>query len=127
MLRRARRGDERAFALIVRQYETPLYNYEIQPGSSDDIHFLSRFYDRLQGLMRGVVSGYAQAPSDVQREEMATVRKELEAHLQAVNQFLNTDVAAFNKLAIEHGASTLFAGLPIELKSGRQTAVGGGN
>ncbi len=27
MLRLARRGDERAFALIMRQYETPLFNY----------------------------------------------------------------------------------------------------
>jgi RNA polymerase sigma-70 factor (ECF subfamily) len=27
VLRLARRGDERAFALIVRQYETPLFNY----------------------------------------------------------------------------------------------------
>jgi len=27
VLRLARRGDERAFALIVRQYQTPLYNY----------------------------------------------------------------------------------------------------
>ncbi len=27
MLRLARRGDERAFAVIVRQYQTPLYNY----------------------------------------------------------------------------------------------------
>ena len=27
MLRLARRGDERAFALIVRQYQTPLFNY----------------------------------------------------------------------------------------------------
>ncbi len=27
ILRLARRGDERAFALIVRQYQTPLYNY----------------------------------------------------------------------------------------------------
>ena len=27
VLQLARRGDERAFALIVRQYQTPLYNY----------------------------------------------------------------------------------------------------
>jgi photosystem II stability/assembly factor-like uncharacterized protein len=117
----------RALEKKLEKVEMPLYNYEIQPGASDDLHFLSRFYDRLQGIMRGVTSGYAQAPSDVQREEMAAVRKELETHLQAINQFLNTDVAAFNKLAIEHGASTLFAGLPIELKSGKQTIAGGGN
>ena len=30
VLRRARRGDERAFAIIVRQYQTPLYNYVLR-------------------------------------------------------------------------------------------------
>jgi RNA polymerase sigma-70 factor (ECF subfamily) len=30
VLRRARRGDERAFALIVRQYQTPLFNYVVR-------------------------------------------------------------------------------------------------
>lgn len=30
VLRRARRGDEHAFELIVRQYETPLYNYVLR-------------------------------------------------------------------------------------------------
>ncbi|HEY3763820.1 MAG TPA: sigma-70 family RNA polymerase sigma factor [Gaiellales bacterium] len=35
MLRLARRGDERAFALIVRQYETPLFNYIARILSGD--------------------------------------------------------------------------------------------
>jgi RNA polymerase sigma-70 factor (ECF subfamily) len=35
ILRRARRGDERAFAVIVRQYQTPLYNYVARVLSSD--------------------------------------------------------------------------------------------
>ena len=118
----------RALSRKIEQLEMPLYNYEIQPGASDQIHYLERFYDRLQGLMRGVLfNGYGIAPNDAQREAMAETRRQLEAHLQAVNQFLNTDVAAFNKLATEHGASTLFAGLPIELKTGGQVASGGGN
>jgi photosystem II stability/assembly factor-like uncharacterized protein len=104
--------------------EQPIYNNEIQPGASDSIHFLERFHDRLQGLMRSVVSDYGQAPSEVQREAIAEVCRELESHLQAVNQFLSTDVAAFNKLATERGASTLFAGLPIEVKAGDQATAG---
>ena len=106
--------------------EMPLYNNEVQPGASDRLHFLERFHDRLQGIMRSVLSDYGQAPSELQREEMAEVRRELEGHLQAVNQLLNTNVAAFNKLAAEHGSSTLFAGLPIELKPSGETAAGGG-
>lgn len=35
MLRRARRGDEDAFALIVRQYQTPLFNYILRVLSGD--------------------------------------------------------------------------------------------
>jgi photosystem II stability/assembly factor-like uncharacterized protein len=117
----------RALSRKLEQVESPLYNNEIQPGASDNIHFLERFHDRLQGIMRGVISNYGQAPSDPQREEMAEVRRELEGHLAAVNQLLNTDVAAFNKLALERGASTLFAGPPIQLKSSGGTIAGGGN
>ncbi len=35
ILRRARRGDERAFAVIVRQYQTPLYNYVARVLAND--------------------------------------------------------------------------------------------
>jgi photosystem II stability/assembly factor-like uncharacterized protein len=119
--------QSRILSKNLEKLDAAIYNYEIQPGASDSIHFLERFYDRLQGLMRGVSSGYAQAPSEVQLEAMAETRRELEGHLRAVNQFLATDVAAFNKLAIEHGASTLFAGLPIELKSRGQITTRAGN
>jgi photosystem II stability/assembly factor-like uncharacterized protein len=107
--------------------ELPLYNHEIQAGASDRVHYLARFYDRLQGIFRGVMSDYGQSPSELQREEMAEVRKELEGHLAAFNQLLNTDVVAFNKLAAEHGSSTLFAGVPIELKAGGLTTSQAGN
>jgi RNA polymerase sigma-70 factor (ECF subfamily) len=35
VLRLARRGDERAFALIVRQYQTPLFNYVVRVLGGD--------------------------------------------------------------------------------------------
>lgn len=109
------------------QAELPLYNNEVQPGASDRLHFLERFHDRLQGVMRNVLSDYGQPPTDLQREEMAEVRSQLQGHLNVVNQLLQTDVAAFNKLAIERGASTLFAGQPIELKPGGQPTAAAGN
>jgi photosystem II stability/assembly factor-like uncharacterized protein len=117
----------RALSRKLDQVEAPLYNNEVQPGASDRLHFLSRFHDRLQGIMRSVISDYGQAPSDPQREEMAEVRKELEGHLEAINQLLNTDVAAFNRMALEHGASTLFAGPPITLTPANRTVAGAGN
>jgi hypothetical protein len=117
----------RALSRKLDQVEAPLYNNEVQAGASDRLHFLSRFHDRLQGIMRSVISDYGQAPSDPQREEMAEVRKELEGHLEAINQLLNTDVAAFNRMALEHGASTLFAGPPITLTPANRTVAGAGN
>jgi hypothetical protein len=54
--------------------------------------------------------------------EAAEVRKELETQLAQVNTFLTTEVTAFNKKAAEHGSSTLFAGGPIQIKSGAGAA-----
>jgi hypothetical protein len=105
--------------------EEPLYNSEIQPGSQDDVHYLERFHSRLQSIMRSVMGGYGQAPNELQIEEANEVHKELEAHLTDLNNFLNTEVAAFNKTATAHGSSTLFAGTPIQIKSGAGAAGSG--
>ncbi|HLJ88093.1 MAG TPA: hypothetical protein VKZ53_14820 [Candidatus Angelobacter sp.] len=105
----------------------PLYNSEVQPGSQDDIHYLQRFHSQLQGLMRGVMGSFGEAPSDLLVEEAATTRKELDEHLQKFNAFLNTEVAAFNKTAIDHGSSTLFAGGPVEVRPEGSASSGAGN
>jgi Zn-dependent oligopeptidase len=107
--------------------QNPLYNTEVQPYGQDDIHYLQRFSDQLQGVMRGVMGSYGEAPSDVLVEAAAQMRKELDQHLQEFNSFINTEVAAFNKTAAEHGSSTLFAGGPIQIKSeGSPTPAGSG-
>lgn len=97
--------------------ESPIYNHEVQQGSSDRLHFLSRFSDRLQSIMGSVISDYGQAPNELQLEEMGVVKKELDEHLKELNNVLTTDVVAFNKMALENGSSTLFAGVPIEIKT----------
>lgn len=107
--------------------QNPLYNTDVQPFGQDDIHYLQRFHDHLQGLMRGVMQGFGEAPSPILQEEAAGLRKELEQHLQEFNNFLNTDVAAFNKTATEHGSSTLFAGNPVQIKSEGGASSGAGN
>lgn len=105
--------------------QEPLYNSEIQPGASDDIHYLARFNNRLQGAMRAVLGPFGEAPGPLVVQEATEVRQELETHLQQFNTFLNTDVAAFNKNAAEHGSSTLFAGEPIQIKAGAGAAGAG--
>jgi hypothetical protein len=124
VLEEARGLDKKITAM-----EEPLYNSEIQPGSQDDVHYLQRFENRLQGVMRGVMGGYYDAPSQLLVEEANEVRKELETQVAQVNNFLNTEVANFNKDAVQHGASTLFAGGPIQIKpnAGAATSASTGN
>ncbi|HEY6969581.1 MAG TPA: hypothetical protein VJA94_10280 [Candidatus Angelobacter sp.] len=107
--------------------ENPLYNTEAQPYGQDDIHYLQRFQNQLQGLMRSVMGEFGEAPNQLQVEEATSLRKELEKHLQEFNTLLNTDVAAFNKTAIEHGSSTLFAGGPVQIKSEGGASSGAGD
>jgi len=107
----------------------PLYNSDVQPGSQDDIHYLDAFYNRLSGLGRGVFQNEGEPPSEVQLEEAQELRKQLDTTLQGFNNFLNTEVAGFNKKAAEHGSSTLFAGGPIQVKPGvgASSVAGTGN
>jgi hypothetical protein len=114
--------EAKALDKKITSIQEPLYNNEIQPGSQDDIHYLQRFQNRLQGVMRSVMGGSGEAPSALLVTEATEVRKELETQLAQVNTFLNTEVAAFNKKAAEHGSSTLFAGGPIQIKSGAGAA-----
>jgi hypothetical protein len=114
--------EARALDKKITSIQEPLYNNEIQPGSQDDIHYLQRFQNRLQGVMREVMRDPGEAPSPLLVAEAAEIRKELETQLAQVNTFLNTEVAAFNKKAAEHGSSTLFAGGPIQIKSGAGAA-----
>jgi hypothetical protein len=75
------------------------------------------------------MGGYYDAPSQILVEEANQVRKELETQVAQVNNFLNTEVANFNKDAVQHGASTLFAGGPIQIKpnAGAATSASTGN
>src|SRR5947209_16610221 len=122
VLEQARALDKKLTAL-----QNPLYNTEIQPYGQDDVHYLQRFHDQLQALMRNVIVSYGEAPSEVLVETAAGLHKELDQHLAEFNNFINTEVAAFNKTATEHGSSTLFAGGPIQIKAeGSPTPAGSG-
>ena len=81
--------------------------------------------ERLEQLMRAVASNYDVAPNEMLQEEMAGMRKDLTEHLAQFNALLN-EVSLFNKTASEKGATTLFAGGPVELKSDGVGTSGGG-
>jgi succinylglutamate desuccinylase len=104
----------------LRAVEEKVFNPDIQPEASDQLRFHSRLHDRLQGLLRSVSAGYDQAPTPLLMEEMNSLREQTQAYLQQFNSVVSTDVTAFNKNALEHGASTLFTGTPLQLNKETQ-------
>jgi len=101
-----------------------IYNTDQQQAvAEDDIHYLQHFADKLTIAMYEAAYTYDQAPTPLIEEDLALRSKELKGYLERINALLSNQVAAFNKLALEHGSSTLFAGAPIAVQS---SAAGGG-
>ncbi len=99
-------------------YQERLYNLQLRDDAAGRLHALARFSDKLEGVYRQVSFGFNQAPSPMVVEEMNEVKAELDKHLEEFNAMLKTDIPGFNKVASEKGATTLFAGNPIEIKTG---------
>ena len=106
----------RALGRKLRELKDSLYNSEVQRGGQDDIHYLSRFQDRLQRLGFGGGFAYAQPPGDAVLEEWKVVRPLLDAYLARCNEILKTDVAQFNQVAQANGAPTLAGGAAITIQ-----------
>ena len=106
----------------VKELKDKVYNRDVQRDTpSDGLHFLSDFQGKVSRL--GFLSGaYGEAPRDVAREELATIRKQAEGYLEQFNALRTNDVPAYNKLAAEQGVPTLFVGDAIAIEP-----VGGGN
>jgi hypothetical protein len=60
------------------------------------------------------------------QEELEALRPEVQKILGEFNTMLSGEVNTFNKLALEKGATTLYAGVPVEMKGSAAgaTAVG---
>jgi photosystem II stability/assembly factor-like uncharacterized protein len=121
------RGDSARTAPVTRaardlgrkleELKDSLYNSEVQrDAGQDNIHYLNRFQDRLQGLGFGLAFAYAQPPTEVQAARMRDLRAELDAYLGKFNELLRTDVVAFNKTALDAQAPTVLAGSPVEVR-----------
>jgi len=95
-----------------------LYNSDVQRGApEDDIHYLSRFQSRFNGVVFGVMGPYAEPPRPAVREELAALTAQLNAYLDQFNAILAGDVAAYNRLADEHHAPELVGGGPVTIES----------
>ncbi len=53
----------------------------------------------------------------VMLQEMADLQREVAGEIARFNDLLRTDVVAYNRLAADNGAPTLFAGQPIAVPS----------
>ncbi len=97
-----------------------LYNSQVQEhAAEDDIHYLSRFRDRLNGLRFRVAFAYASPPSPVVAARMKELGAELNDYLDRFNGLLSTDVSAYNQAAGSAGVPTLVAGEPIHVKAAK--------
>jgi len=102
----------------LKELKDSLYNSDVQRDApEDDIHYLARFSERLERLGFGLSQAYAQPPSEVLSAEVQRLRTELDAYLAKFNVLLGTDVAAFNKVALEHHAPTLVGGEPVQARA----------
>ena len=99
-------------------YQEKVFNVEAQGDAAGRLHHLAKFGDDLEGVYRAVSFGYNQPPSPLVQEEMTQVKQELDKYLDEFNAMLKTDIPGFNKVASEMGATTLFAGDPIQIKTG---------
>jgi photosystem II stability/assembly factor-like uncharacterized protein len=81
------------------------------------LHNLAKAHDRLESANRMVAFPYDKAPTPLVMEDVTAAKQELDGFLAEFNELLRTDVAAFNKLALEKGAGTLFVGNPITLSA----------
>jgi hypothetical protein len=94
-----------------------LYNTEVQrDAGQDDVHYLNRFQDRLQGLGFALSFAYAQPPTEVVAARLKELRTALDGYLVRFNDLVRTDVATFNKTAQERQAPILISGRPIEVR-----------
>ena len=101
----------------VKDLKDKVYSRDIQRDTpSDSLHYHSDFQAKATRL--GFLAGtYGEAPRDVVKEEIATVRKEAEGYLGQFNALRSGDVAAYNKTAAEQGVPTLFTGDPVAIQA----------
>jgi hypothetical protein len=116
--------EARALGRKLKDLKDSLYNSDVQrDGGQDDVHYLSRFQDRMQRLGGGAAFAYAQPPGEQVMAEWKVLRPLLDAYLARFNGMLETDVPQFNKVAQDHQAPTLVGGPAVRILP---IAAGGG-
>lgn len=84
--------------------------------AEDDIHELRLLQGQLSSSGYQISGSFGQMPSQILLDKLHQLYSELNTHLEAFNELLKTDVAAYNKAAEAEGAPTVFAGDPIKVQ-----------
>jgi photosystem II stability/assembly factor-like uncharacterized protein len=85
--------------------------------SEDDIHGLARLQGQVSRLGFRGAGSYGQMPNPIIEAKAKELYGQLSEQLEKFNQLLKTDVAQYNKAAVQAGAPSVFAGTPVEVKT----------
>ncbi|MGB9592361.1 MAG: hypothetical protein ACPL1K_07575, partial [Candidatus Kryptoniota bacterium] len=93
-----------------------VYNTRVQPGvGEDDIHYLTHFNQKLQGMMYAFVSPFAGIPTPVEIETKDQLIGMLRTYLQQFNTILSSELSTYNSAAKQEEAPTIIGGPKITL------------
>lgn len=93
---------------------------DLQVGvSEDDIRALARLQSQVSRAGFQGPGGYGQMPNPLVLESAQRLYGQLDEQLKKFNDLLKTDVAEYNKAAVEAGAPSVFAGPPVEVKAAK--------
>jgi photosystem II stability/assembly factor-like uncharacterized protein len=116
--------EGQSVAKKLNQLEESVFDPAVQRDVIEDsIHHLARLHDQLQSLYFGVSRMYGQAPNALMQEAMTQLGNEVGQRLDEFNKLLRTDVAAYDKLAYQDGAPTLWPGTPIQVQERRASTA----
>ena len=83
----------------------------------DSIHGLTRLQGQISQLGFRGAGSYGQMPNPVVEAKAKELYGQLGEQLEKFNQLLKTDVAQYNKAAVQAGAPSVFEGTPVEVKT----------
>ena len=101
-------AEARGLQAKLDRLEEPVYDRASRGDSKAYLHRLSSLRDRVVRLRMALETGYAQRPTPAALEELARLKREAAERERQFTEFVNKDLAAFNKLAAAAGTSQLF-------------------
>ena len=95
-----------------------VYNTQVQPGvGEDDIHYLTHFNQKLQGMMYAFMSPFAGVPTPVEIETKNQLLETLNSYLGQFNKILRSEISSYNSVASQEEAPRIIGGSEIAISN----------